>query len=67
MTMLVIIGEFKDTKQRFFIDDSNKTDSLRRTLLKENATVFESIIDIQKYIEKMEKESHRFNECVFLL
>lgn len=63
--MTVIIGEFKDTNQRFFIDDKNKTDSLRRTLLKESATVFKSETGAQKYVEKMEKECYRFNECTF--
>ena len=63
--MVVIVGEFKDTKQKFFIDVSNKTDSLKRTLLEKNATIFETIVDGQIYIEKMEKECHRFNECTF--
>ncbi len=63
--MVIIVGEFKDTEQKFFIDISNKTDSLERTLLEKNATVFESRFDALRHIEKMEKECHRFNVCTF--
>ena len=63
--MVIIIGEFKDTKQKFFINELNKTDSLRRTLLEENATIFKSRLDAQKYVERIKKECHRFNECTF--
>lgn len=64
---VIIKGIFKDTKQKFFVDKKNNSDSLKRTLLKERATVFISLVQAKRYLEKLAQESIRFDECEYII
>jgi hypothetical protein len=62
---VVISGYFKDNGNTFYVNKLNKEDSLKKTTIKDNATVFSSIKEANIFLEKMSKNNVRFNECAF--
>lgn len=62
---VIIIGQFKNTLQKHFINKCNTDDSLRRTTVKECATKFKNKKVALGFLEKMKIENARFNECVY--
>ena len=62
---IIINGYFKDNGNTFYINKSNKEDSLKRTTVKNNATVFGSLREAKKFLSDMSKDNVRFKECAF--
>ena len=62
---VIIEGQFKDTQQTHFINKEHTDDSLRRTVVTETATIFESRNAARTYLDKMAKTCKRFDECTY--
>lgn len=62
---IIIEAQFKDTKQKHFINKKHTDDSLRRTTLKESASRFSCKSEAKLYLDDLAIDNPRFNECTY--